>query len=76
LAVGARLLLAKLIVYAETRTKAIERMLSALRDFSIEGVGTNLPFLKFAVGHSNFVNERMNTNLFDRMIMEMASGRA
>ena len=70
------LLLAKLIVHAEDRAKAIERMLDALARFSIDGVGTTLPFLKFAVGHPDFVDERMNTQLIDKMITEMTSGRA
>ena len=70
------LLLAKLIVHAEDRAKAIERMLDALARFSIDGVGTTLPFLKFAVGHPDFVGERMNTQLIDKMITEMTSGRA
>ena len=51
-------LLAKLIVHAENRSKAIDRMLDALARFSIEGIGTTLPFLKFAVGHPDFVGER------------------
>ena len=69
-------LLAKLIVHAENRSKAIERMLDALARFSIEGIGTTLPFLKFAVGHPDFAGERMNTHLVERMITEMTSDRA
>jgi acetyl-CoA carboxylase biotin carboxylase subunit len=69
-------LLAKLIVHAENRSKAIECMLDALARFSIEGIGTTLPFLKFAVSHPEFVGERMNTHLVDRMIKEMTSNRA
>jgi acetyl-CoA carboxylase biotin carboxylase subunit len=69
-------LLAKLIVHAESRSKAIDCMLDALARFSIEGIGTTLPFLKFAVSHPEFIGERMNTHLVDRMIEEMTSNRA
>ena len=68
-------LLAKLIVHGDDRNQAIERMLDALARFSIEGVGTTLSFLKFAIGHPAFVGERMNTRLVDKMINEMTSGR-
>ena len=61
-------LLAKLIVHGDDRNQAIERMLDALARFSIEGVGTTLSFLKFAIGHPAFVGERMNTRLVDKMI--------
>jgi acetyl/propionyl-CoA carboxylase alpha subunit len=51
-------------------------MLDALVRFSIDGVGTTPSFLKFAVGHPDFVGERMNTQLINKMTTEMTSGRA
>ena len=67
------LLLAKLIVYGDDRNQAIARMRDALARFSIEGVGTTLSFLKFAIGHPAFVGQQMNTRLVDAMINEMTS---
>jgi acetyl-CoA carboxylase biotin carboxylase subunit len=65
-------LLGKLIVYGSDRNEAIERMSRALALFSVEGVGTTLPFLRFALGHPDFVAGRVSTALVDRMIAEMA----
>jgi acetyl-CoA carboxylase biotin carboxylase subunit len=64
-------LLGKLIVYGSDRNEAIERMRRALTHFSIEGVGTTLPFLRFALSHPDFVAGRVSTTLVDRMIAEM-----
>ena len=36
-------LIAKLVAHAETRDRAILRMLSALREFTVDGIATNLP---------------------------------
>jgi acetyl/propionyl-CoA carboxylase alpha subunit len=67
--------LAKLIVCGDDRKQAIERMLGALSRFSIEGVGTTLSFLKFAIGHPAFAGGEVSTGLVNRMISEMTSGR-
>jgi acetyl-CoA carboxylase, biotin carboxylase subunit len=69
-------LLAKLIVWGDDRSQAIERMLNALARFSIEGISTTLPFLKFAIGHPAFIHGQMNTRLVDKMINEMISAHA
>jgi acetyl-CoA carboxylase biotin carboxylase subunit len=64
-------MLAKLIVYGSDRNEAIERMRRALARFSVEGVGTTLPFLLFAMAHPDFTSGRVSTTLVDRMIAEM-----
>ena len=66
-------LLAKLIAYGDDRKQAIERMLDALARFEIDGVGTTLPFLKFAIGHPIFVEQKMNTRVVDKMIGELTA---
>src|SRR5205823_5661519 len=43
--------LAKLIAYGETRGEAYERLASALRETELAGLTTNLPFLRWLVGH-------------------------
>ena len=68
-------LLAKLVVHGKDRKQAIERMIDALSRFAIEGIGTTLPFLGFAVAHPEFAAGRMNTNLVGRMIEEMKQAR-
>jgi acetyl-CoA carboxylase biotin carboxylase subunit len=64
-------LLGKLIVYGSDRNEAIDRMRRALEHFSIEGIGTTLPFLRFALSHPDFVAGNVSTTLVDRMIAEM-----
>jgi geranyl-CoA carboxylase alpha subunit len=64
-------MLAKLIVYGIDRDEAILRMRRALAQFTIEGIGTTLPFLRHAIPHPDFVSGRVNTALVGRMIDEM-----
>ena len=49
-------LLAKLIVHAEDRASAIQRMQAALKDFVVHGVVTNIDFLQTVLAHPDFVN--------------------
>ncbi|MDR2732890.1 MAG: hypothetical protein LBB36_06690, partial [Fibromonadaceae bacterium] len=48
--------LAKVMVYSDTRAKAISSMESALSNFRIEGVSTTLPFLRGVLKHPDFLN--------------------
>jgi acetyl-CoA carboxylase biotin carboxylase subunit len=53
-------LLAKLIVHAETRTAAIDRMAEAIDDYKVEGVLTTLPFGRFVMD-----SEAFRSGIFD-----------
>jgi acetyl/propionyl-CoA carboxylase alpha subunit len=44
-------LIAKLIAHGSTRDEAFGRLLDALRETEVEGVTTNLPFLRWLVAH-------------------------
>jgi acetyl-CoA/propionyl-CoA carboxylase, biotin carboxylase, biotin carboxyl carrier protein len=44
-------MLAKLIAHAPTREEAFDRLASALRETEVDGVTTNLPFLRWLVAH-------------------------
>ena len=44
-------LIAKLIAHAESRDEALGRLREALAETEVEGVVTNLPFLRWLVGH-------------------------
>jgi acetyl-CoA carboxylase biotin carboxylase subunit len=68
-------LLAKLIVYGDDRDQAIARMQVALANFTIEGVDTNLPFLRFAIGYRAFGEGRVHTRLVDEMIGQMVAAK-
>jgi acetyl-CoA carboxylase biotin carboxylase subunit len=56
-------LLAKLIVWANTRDEAIARMLRALEEFVIEGVTTTIPFLQRLLKHEGFIRGQTYTRL-------------
>jgi acetyl/propionyl-CoA carboxylase alpha subunit len=58
-------LLAKLIVSAETRSAAIERMLAALRQYIVLGIRTNIPFLMAIVDHPRFRSGDVDTGFLD-----------
>jgi 3-methylcrotonyl-CoA carboxylase alpha subunit len=54
-------LLAKLIVQAEDRPSAIQRMQAALQDFVVHGVVTNIDFLQAVLSHPDFQSGRVTT---------------
>jgi acetyl-CoA carboxylase biotin carboxylase subunit len=54
-------LLAKLIVYGESREAAIQRIQSALRDFVVHGVTTNIDFMQSVLAHDDFKNGKVTT---------------
>ena len=59
-------MLAKLIVWDETRERACERMLTALADFRVVGVGNNVEFLARLIGCQPFREGRVDTGLIER----------
>ncbi|MDB5968486.1 MAG: acetyl/propionyl/methylcrotonyl-CoA carboxylase subunit alpha [Hydrocarboniphaga sp.] len=59
-------MLAKLIVWDETRERATDRMLTALADFEIAGVGNNIAFLSRLIDHAEFREGRVDTGLIER----------
>ena len=54
-------LLAKLIVHAEDRVTAIQRMQAALREFVVHGVITNIDFLQAVLSHPDFAQGKVST---------------
>src|SRR6185503_18086325 len=54
-------LLAKLIVHAENRETAIQKMQAALREFVVHGVVTNIDFLQDVLSHPDFANGQVTT---------------
>ncbi|HET9589108.1 MAG TPA: acetyl-CoA carboxylase biotin carboxylase subunit [Anaerolineales bacterium] len=54
-------LLAKLIVHAEDRETAIQRMQAALKEFVVHGVITNIDFLQAVLSHPDFANGKVST---------------
>ncbi|MCZ2128961.1 MAG: acetyl-CoA carboxylase biotin carboxylase subunit [Bacteroidia bacterium] len=52
---------AKLVVWAQSRELAIERMKRAISEFEINGVATTLPFGEFVMNHPDFINADFDT---------------
>ncbi len=59
-------MLAKLIVWGETREVARRKALAALRDFAVLGIRTNIPFLLQLLEHDQFVAAAIDTGFLDR----------
>lgn len=55
-------MIAKMIVYGDTRKLAIERLKAALQAYEIEGIKTNLPLLREMVESSNFLHAGITTD--------------
>ena len=52
----------KLIVWGESRTEAIERMIYAIDQFKIEGIKNTLDFGRFVMTHPKFIEGDFDTN--------------
>jgi acetyl-CoA carboxylase biotin carboxylase subunit len=66
-------LIAKIIVWAEDRPSAIDRMLRALRETTVDGIHTTLPFHRRVFAHPAFREGDVFTDFLARH-MNMASG--
>ena len=64
-------MIAKVIVRAEDRAAAIERMLAALGEIRIEGVDTNLAFLQRVLAHPAFRAGEARTGFVERYKQEL-----
>jgi 3-methylcrotonyl-CoA carboxylase alpha subunit len=59
-------MVAKLIVHGDTRAHAISRMLRALAEFRIAGVGNNIDFLQRLIDHPQFHAGTIDTGMIER----------
>jgi len=66
-------LLAKVIVFAETREAARRRAIVALRDYAIAGITTNIPLLLQILDHLRFVEGAIDTGFLDREVNALVS---
>lgn len=58
-------MIAKLVVYAATRDRAIAKMKVALNEFSITGIKTTIDFHKDMMTNEDFVTNNFNTKYLD-----------
>jgi acetyl-CoA carboxylase biotin carboxylase subunit len=58
-------LIAKLIVFAQTRDGAVSKMLSALDEFTIEGIKTTIPFHRQVMEDDRFARGTFDTSFLE-----------
>ncbi len=61
-------LIAKLVVYDTSRLGAISKVKNALNEFNIEGIETNIPFLKRILNDSDFVSGKVDIGYVQRFL--------
>jgi acetyl-CoA carboxylase biotin carboxylase subunit len=64
-------LVAKLIVHDSDRRQAIRRMKSALREFVVEGIRTNIPFHRRVLENAEFLHGAYDTTIVPRMLADL-----
>lgn len=62
-------MIAKLIVYADTRDEAIKRMHRALGEYIIEGIKTTIPFHQRIMKNKDFIEGNVNTKFLETFIL-------
>jgi acetyl-CoA carboxylase biotin carboxylase subunit len=62
-------MIAKLIVHADDRPRAVARLRDALETFGVEGVATNLGLLRAVTSHPDFVANRIDTRWLETVFL-------
>ena len=60
-------LISKVIVWENTRTRAIEKMNQALNQTILFGVLTNIPFLSFLLSHKDFIEDQIKISQLEKI---------
>ncbi len=58
-------LIAKLIVYAQTREGAIQKMAGALDEFTVQGIHTTIPFHRQVMRNEKFISGKFDTSFLE-----------
>jgi len=59
-------LIAKLIVHAQDRPAAIQRMLRAIDEYKVSGIETTLAFCRYVLNHDAFISGQFDTKFVER----------
>ena len=62
-------MIAKLIVHAPDRPRAVARLRDALGAFEVEGVSTNIGLLREVTGHPDFLANKLNTRWLETVFL-------
>jgi propionyl-CoA carboxylase alpha chain len=65
-------MLAKLIAFGKNREDAIQTLIQAIDNFTIEGIQTTLNFGKFVLQHQAFTSGQFDTNFINQYFSPMA----
>lgn len=63
-------MIAKVIVWDESRPRAIQKMIRVLKDSIVFGVHTNIPYLIEILGHKDFIMGTMTTRFIETYFAE------
>jgi acetyl-CoA carboxylase biotin carboxylase subunit len=58
-------MISKFVVHAEDREKSRKRMLRCLDEYVVQGIDTNLEFLKDSLQYEDFINGKYDTGVID-----------
>ncbi|MFC4271012.1 acetyl-CoA carboxylase biotin carboxylase subunit [Sneathiella chungangensis] len=67
-------MIAKLIVWDETRDMALQKLSASLDDYQVAGVATNLAFLGNIAGHPSFAAKDLDTGFIERFKADLVPG--
>ena len=59
-------MISKLVVWAETRELALANLVSALSEYNISGITTNISFLQALASHAAFANAELDTSFIEK----------
>ena len=59
-------MIAKVIVHGKDRNESIAKMKSALREFVIEGIDTNIEFLDEILNNEKFIENKYDTSFIKK----------
>jgi len=62
-------MIAKLVVHADDRSRAVARLRDALDAFEVEGVATNIGLLRAVTGHPDFICNRIDTRWLETVFL-------
>jgi acetyl-CoA carboxylase biotin carboxylase subunit len=62
-------MIAKLIVHAPDRPRAVQRLRDALDAFAVEGVATNVELLRAVTAHPDFIDNRLDTRWLETVFL-------
>ena len=69
-------MIGKLIVHADTREAAIDRLDAALADFQVEGIATTIGLHREIIAHPDFRANRIHTRWLEQVLLAEREGAA